>query len=150
MPPFINTTAIILISKVKVPTAVKDYRPIACCTTMYKIISKVLTNRMKKVMGDIIGQAQSAFIEGRSIIDNILLSQEIFKGYSRKGVSPRCVLKVDLRKAYVTLEWNFLKQVLIALGFPARFVQWIMACVTTVSYSIVLLSCTKWRINKDI
>lgn len=67
-----------------------------------------------------------------------MLSHELFKGYARKGVSPICVLKVDLRKAYDTLEWIFLKQMLLDLGFPFKFVQWIMTCVTTVSYSLVL------------
>lgn len=138
MAQFINTTAIALVPKVSSPTTVKDYRPIACCTTLYKLISKIITRRLKEVISDIVGLAQSAFIEGRSIVDNILFSHEIFKGYSRKGVSPRCVMKIDLRKAYDSLEWSFLHQILAAYGFPAKFLSWIMACITTVSYSLVI------------
>ncbi|XP_070015914.1 uncharacterized protein [Nicotiana sylvestris] len=100
----VSSTAVTLIPKVQNPSQVKDYRPIACCTTMYKIITKVLTARLKPVIRGLIGRSQSAFIEGRSIIDNILFTHELFKGYNRKGISPRCVLKVDLRKAYDTVE----------------------------------------------
>ncbi|XP_075086204.1 uncharacterized protein LOC142168927 [Nicotiana tabacum] len=73
-----------------------------------------------------------------SNVDNILFSHELFKGYSRKRISPRCVLKVDLRKVYDSTECSFLRRMLIALGFPFKIVQWIMACVTTVSYSLML------------
>ncbi|XP_070007223.1 uncharacterized protein [Nicotiana sylvestris] len=100
----VSSTAVTLIPKVQNPSQVKDYRPIACCTILYKIIAKVLTTRLKPVIGGLIERSQSAFIEGRSITDNILFTHESFKGYNRKGISPRCVLKVDLRKAYDTVE----------------------------------------------
>nr|XP_016487024.1 PREDICTED: uncharacterized protein LOC107807199 [Nicotiana tabacum] len=70
----INGTAVTLIPKVQNPSHVKDYRPIACCTTLYKIITNVLTARTKKVIGGLIGESQSAFIEGRSITHNILFT----------------------------------------------------------------------------
>lgn len=88
---------------------VKDYRLIAYCNTFYEIITKELTNRMKKVMNTIISPIQSAFIEGRSLIDYVVFSHELLKWYSRKGLSLRYVLKVDLRKAYDSAEWCFLK-----------------------------------------
>lgn len=75
----INTTDVTLISKIPAPTKVKDYRPIACCTILYKIISKVLTRRIIPLIPDLVGKAQSAFVEGRSIVDNILVSHEISK-----------------------------------------------------------------------
>lgn len=71
-------------------------------------MAKILTGREKSVIFDLIGYSQSTFIEGRSIIDNILFSHELFKGYSRKGMYPRCMLKVDIRKKYDTLDWHFL------------------------------------------
>ena len=67
----------------------KDYRPIACCNVVYKLISKILTNRMSKVIGEIIDPSQAGFIPGKIIGDNILLATEILKDYSQKNVSPR-------------------------------------------------------------
>jgi len=89
------------------------------------------------VIGGLVGCSQSAFVEGRSIIDNILFIHEIFKCYSWKWISPRCVLKVDL-KVYDTVEWGFLKKLLSDMGFPTKNVHWIMTCVSTVSYSLMI------------
>ncbi|KAL0290143.1 UNVERIFIED_CONTAM: hypothetical protein Sradi_7056600 [Sesamum radiatum] len=75
---------------------------------------------------------------GRAIGDNILLAQELFSGYNQKHLPPRCALKVDLRKAYDTVEWDFLTAVLILFGFPEQFIQWIVECVTTPSFSVCL------------
>lgn len=132
----ISSTAVTLIPKVQNPSYVKDYRPIACCTTLYKIITKVITARIKRIIGGLVEESQPAFIEGRGITDNILFIHELFKGYNRKGISPRCVLKVDLRKAYDTLEWTFLERVLLDLGFPYKFTRWIMECISSVTYSL--------------
>ncbi|KAH0724770.1 hypothetical protein KY284_000635 [Solanum tuberosum] len=133
-----SCTAVALIPKVPNPAQVKDYIPIACCTMFYKIITKILTIRMKLVIDHVVSPAQSAFIEGRSIIDNVLISHEILKWYSRKGLSPRCVMKVDLRKAYDSIEWCFLESIMAELGFPYLFIKWVMACITSVSYSLLL------------
>ncbi|XP_075109060.1 secreted RxLR effector protein 78-like [Nicotiana tabacum] len=56
----------------------------------------------------------------------------------RKEISPRCMIKIDMQKAYDSHEWVFLEQVLIGLNFPKTFVKWIMTCVQTISYSIVV------------
>lgn len=127
-----NCTTITLIPKNPSPTKVKDFRPIACCSTAYKIVGKILANRIKEILNDIIGPSQSAFIETRAITDNIILSHKLFKGFTRKNISPRCFLKVDLRKAYDTLKWIFVKAMLTELGFPLKFTNWIMECVSTV------------------
>ena len=71
----INATIISLVPKIKSPSKVSDYRPIACCNVVYKLISKILTNRLKHVLCRIISQNQSDFILGRSITDNILHTQ---------------------------------------------------------------------------
>lgn len=121
MPNQIDCTYVSLIPKVAHATSIKDYRPIACCSALYKIVSKVLTNLMQSVMGDLVGKSQSAFVKGRVIFDNILLSHELVKGYGRNHISPRCMLKIDLQKAYDSVEWPFIKHLLLELGFPDQF-----------------------------
>ncbi|KAL2247990.1 UNVERIFIED_CONTAM: hypothetical protein Sindi_2651300 [Sesamum indicum] len=86
----------------------------------------------------IISPCQGAFIPGRSIGDNILLAQELLTGYNQVRLPPRCTLKVDIRKAYDTVEWDFLLAVLQLFGFPQTFTRWIEECVTTVAFSIGL------------
>lgn len=78
-----NYTTITVVPKCPNPTSVRDFGPIACCTVIYKIISKILNCRLQNVMGEIVENNQSAFIPGRMIIDNIVLSHELVKGYNR-------------------------------------------------------------------
>ncbi|KAL2243624.1 UNVERIFIED_CONTAM: hypothetical protein Sindi_0480400 [Sesamum indicum] len=81
---------------------------------------------------------KTTFIPGRSIGDNIMLVQEPFSGYNQMRLPPRCALKVDIRKAYDTVEWDFLLAVLQLFGFPTTFTRWIEECVSTTSFSIGL------------
>lgn len=84
LPPEVNVTLLTLIPKYDNACAVKDFCPIACFTVLYKIISKILANRMKMVLGTLISDNQAAFVQGRLIFDNIILSHELVKGYNRK------------------------------------------------------------------
>lgn len=104
-----NCTNITLIPKIKNPSKITEFRAIASCATLYKIISKVITNRMKDVMNILIDNNQSTFVLGRGIMDNIVLSYELIKHYGRKGVSPRCMIKIDMKKAYNSVEWVYLE-----------------------------------------
>ncbi|GJR43474.1 RNA-directed DNA polymerase, eukaryota, reverse transcriptase zinc-binding domain protein [Tanacetum coccineum] len=132
----INATLISLIPKVDTPNKVTDFRPIACCNVLYKCISKVITNRIKPVLGMLVSNNQCAFIPGRSIQDNILLTQELMKGYNRKGGPKRVAIKIDLHKAYDTVSWSFLKRILQYFGFHDKMMEWIMQCVTTAGFTI--------------
>ncbi|XP_074305740.1 uncharacterized protein LOC141640960 [Silene latifolia] len=99
----INTTNITLIPKCDRPTAVSHFRPIACCNLVYKVISKLLCNRLALVLPDI-HENQGAFIKGRSIVENVLICQDIINLYARKAVTLRYLFKIDLQKAYDTVE----------------------------------------------
>ncbi|GJY93449.1 putative RNA-directed DNA polymerase [Tanacetum coccineum] len=132
----LNHTIIALIPKVKSPTRVNDYRPISCCNVLFKCISKIIANRIKHSLKILISPNQSTFIPGRSITDNILLTQELMHNYHLDRGTPRCAFKVDIQKAYDTVDWEFLHEVLHGFGFHARMIAWIMECVTTTSYSI--------------
>lgn len=70
---------------------------------VYKIFSKILTDKLKEVLSTIISRQKNAFIKGRTIGDNIMLKQEIVRGYHKNGGKPRMVVKVDIQKAYDTI-----------------------------------------------
>ncbi|GKE83280.1 RNA-directed DNA polymerase, eukaryota, reverse transcriptase zinc-binding domain protein [Tanacetum coccineum] len=98
--------SIISLPKVVVPKKVIDYRTIRCCNVVYKTISKVITNRLKRVLSGLVGENQSAFIPGRQISDNILLTQEFMRGYQWKfgQRASGCAFKIDIQKVYDTVS----------------------------------------------
>lgn len=127
-----NTTGLILVPKISQAIA-KDFRFIACYTIIYKIISKIITHRMQSIMHEVFSPSQAEFIP-----DNILLATKLIRGYTRKHLSARCVIKVDTKKAYELVKWPFLEKMLLELGFSNLFVSRIMGCVRSVSYSILI------------
>ncbi|GKD10278.1 RNA-directed DNA polymerase, eukaryota, reverse transcriptase zinc-binding domain protein [Tanacetum coccineum] len=116
----VNSTLISLIPKVQDSISVTDFRSIACCNVIYKCISKILTNKIKGGLDKLINLNQSAFIQGRSTQDNILLTQELLNGYNRKSGPKRCSLKIDIAKAYDTVSWDFLRNILIKFWYFQR------------------------------
>lgn len=136
----INHTYVRLIPKNLEAKRVEDYRPIALCNVYYKIISKLLSILLKPVLSSIISENQSAFIPGRSISDNVLITHEVLQFLKTSKAEKRCtmVVKTDMSKAYDRLEWKFISQVLQRLGFHSIWINWIMECITTVSYSYLI------------
>ncbi|XP_074282633.1 uncharacterized protein LOC141607172 [Silene latifolia] len=134
----LNHTFITLIPKVNIPQNVTQFRPISCCNILYKAISKILCTRLSTVLPKVINKSQGGFIKGRSIVENILICQDIVRLYNKKAISPRSLIKIDLKKAYESIHWDFVEQMLNALQFPAKFVQLVMTCIKSTSYSLVL------------
>ncbi|WVZ57425.1 hypothetical protein U9M48_007811 [Paspalum notatum var. saurae] len=138
MPQRWNETIIVLIPKVRNPEKLKDLRPISLCNVLYKLISKVLANRLKKVLPDVISPSQSAFVPGRLITDNVLLAYELthYLKNRRHGNTGLAAIKLDMSKAYDRVEWTFLEKIMLKLGFASSWVDLIMKCVSTVSYRV--------------
>ncbi|KAL0444894.1 UNVERIFIED_CONTAM: hypothetical protein Slati_2212100 [Sesamum latifolium] len=82
--------------------------------------------------------SQNAFVPGRRISNNTLIGQELFHGYNQQNLPPRCALKVNLQKAYDTLEWDFIHAMLSVFGFPEKMIMWIVECISTTTYSVAL------------
>ncbi|WZZ57367.1 hypothetical protein YC2023_057474 [Brassica napus] len=138
--PQLSCTNLCLIPKVYPPSSMKDFRPIALCNVSYKIITKVLVNRLKAHLGSIISENQNAFIPGRMISDNIVVAHEVFhclKAGKRQATSYMAV-KTYITKAYDRLEWRFLAETMKHLGFDRRWIGWTMECVTAVRYSVLI------------
>lgn len=135
-----NDTYIALIPKVKKPKRISEFRPISLCNVSYKIIAKVLVNRRKWVLNDVISENQSAFVPGRSIFDNVIMGHECLHHIKNKRVGRQgwVALKLDMRKAYDRVEWCFLERLLLKLGFHVAWVHLIMECVRTPIFSILL------------
>ncbi|KAL0439728.1 UNVERIFIED_CONTAM: hypothetical protein Slati_2455800 [Sesamum latifolium] len=134
----INATLLVLIPKVQLPVRVSDYRPIACCNVIYKVVTKILVRRMQRILHLLIDHTQTAFVPGRSISDNVMLAQELLAGYNQVRLPPRCTIKVDIQKAYDSVNWDFILEALRIFNFPPRFIGWIEQCITTVTFSVSL------------
>ncbi|XP_075645329.1 uncharacterized protein LOC142616340 [Castanea sativa] len=137
-PPKFHDTHIVLIPKTKNLEKVSDYRPISLCNVAYKIASKVVANRMKLVLQEIIGENQSACIAERLITDNVLVEHELMSHVSKKkkGKCGEIAIKLDMSKAYDWVEWECLKQIMKKLGFHEKWISTVMRCVSSVKYAI--------------
>ncbi|CAK8533160.1 unnamed protein product [Lathyrus sativus] len=129
-----NNVVVSLIPKSNEACEIKDYRPIAVCTTFYKIISKILTDRLGSVLPSVISHNQAAFIQGQNIHNHIMLATKLIKGYTRKGGTRRIMMQVDLQKAYDMVNWKALEFIMKEVRIPNKFIQWTMIGITTVSY----------------
>ena len=115
-----------------------NYRPISLCNVAYKIASKVVANKMKLVLREIIGENQSAFVVEHLIIDNVLVAHEMMSHINKKkkGKCGEMAIKLDMSKAYDWVEWECLKQVMKKLGFHEKWISTVMRCVSSMKYTV--------------
>ncbi|CAA7038820.1 unnamed protein product [Microthlaspi erraticum] len=139
-PQNINATHICLIPKKTNPKSVADYRPIALCNVYYKIFSNIITARLQPILDGLISENQSAFVPGRAIADNVMITHEIlhFLKISKANKRGSMTIKTDMTKAYDRVEWDFIRLVLEKMGFHSILIGWIMQCVTSVTFKFLL------------
>lgn len=139
-PTELNSTNLVLIPKKDNVEKLTDVRPIALCNIVYKLIAKVLANRLKKVLPTTISENQSAFVPGRSITDNVLIAFESIHYMKRKkgNQEGEVALKLDISKAYDRVNWRYLWHRMRVMGFNEKWVSWMKLCVTTVNYMVCL------------
>jgi hypothetical protein len=134
---FVYSTFLTLIPKVNKPTTFGDYKPIALCNLCYKLISKVITNRIKLILSRTLSGEQLGFLKGRQILDAIGMTQECLHSIKLKK-SKAIILKLDLMKAFDCIYWDFLRMTLIQSGFSQQTTKWVMSCVTSANFSVLI------------
>jgi hypothetical protein len=132
-----NSTFIALIPKVNDPQTFDDFRPISLCNCIYKIIAKIIARRLKPLLSKAISKEQFSFLEGRQIHEAIGVAQEglhSLKTTRSKGA----ILKIDLSKAFDRVNWAYIRLLLTHLGFQVPFIKWVMACISSVSFAVLI------------
>ena len=113
---------------------------IALCNVLYKLVAKVIANRLKKILHKCISKSQSAFVPERFILDNVMIAIEVVHHMKvcKRIRDKNVALKLDISKAYDRIDWFYLKEVMLKMGFDSKWVQWIMMCVETVDYFVIV------------
>ena len=133
----INSVFINLVLKKDRSVRAKDYRPISLITGLYKIITKVLSICLSEVLGDTILKNHSAFVAGRQILDVALIANKVVDDIRKR--SKQCLaFKLDFEKVYDRVSWSFLDKVLQRKGFGPRCRSWILDCLATSTFSVIV------------
>ncbi|KAA0055625.1 LINE-1 retrotransposable element ORF2 protein [Cucumis melo var. makuwa] len=133
----VNVTNIALIAKKDKCSVPADYRPISLTTSLYKLIAKVIAERLKETLPLTVAENQMAFVKGRQITDAILIANEAIDYWRVKKIKG-FVIKLDLEKAFDKINWSFIDFMLLKKGYPIKWRRWIKACISSVQYSIII------------
>ena len=119
LPHSLNETYICLIPKVQCLQKIMEFRPISLCDIIYKIVLKVLTNRLKQILPMVIGEAQSAFVPRRQITNDVFVTFKTmhYINMKRKGKKGLMAVKLDMSKTYDRVKWKYLEEVMRRMGF---------------------------------
>ncbi|KAG9447964.1 hypothetical protein H6P81_014092 [Aristolochia fimbriata] len=128
---------IALIPKKEGACCLKDFRPISLLSSHYKLITRVLTSRLRTVLHEVISSNQSAFLKGRQIIDSPLMIHELLHHYKKRGLKGM-ILKLDFEKPFDKVSWAFLNWMMLQMNFLSRWCEWIASCISSARYSIII------------
>jgi len=133
----LNSAFIALIPKFNSPQRLNDFRPISLVGCLYKVLSKVLANRLHVVIGSVVSDSQSAFVKGKQILDGILIANEAVDE-ARRSWKEMLLFKVDFEKAYDSVDLKYLDAVMVQMNFPTLWRKWISECVGTARASVLV------------
>ena len=139
-PPSLGHSFITLIPKVNNPEYISQCRPISLSNVLYRVYSKVLANRLKKLLPKIVSEQQSAFMTDRLISDNIMVVFETLHYMHNHSTRNNgyMALKLDMSKAYDRVEWLYMEKLMTKMGFCAAWVKLMMGCITTATYLVLI------------
>ncbi|CAN0876058.1 Transposon TX1 uncharacterized 149 kDa protein [Linum grandiflorum] len=140
LPRELQATTIVLLPKVTTLERMTELRPISLWNMLYRLVAKVLANILRGVLPQIIGDEQSAFMKGRSIFDNIIVAFDLLHYMKTKLRTTQefAALKIDISKAYDRVEWSYMEGVMSKLGFAPKWIEWMMMCLRSVEYMVLL------------
>ncbi|XP_060190609.1 uncharacterized protein LOC132619859 [Lycium barbarum] len=138
LPKSITHTNLVLLPKKNVVEAFSDMRPISLSNFINKVISRVVHDRLDKLLTKVISPNQSGFVKGRNIMENVLLTQEIVTDIRKRGKTANVVIKLDMAKAYDRVSWLYLCKVMGKMGFSSFFIDLIWRLLANNWYSVLL------------
>lgn len=135
--PGFNATFLALIPKEENSQHPKSFRPIALCNVIYKLITKIIGNRLKPLLPSLISREHMGYVEDHQILDNVILTHELIHSLKIKKI-PEMLIKLDLLKAFDKLSWQYLRSILHAFGFHPTWTQWIISLISSSFFSILI------------
>ncbi|RVW96406.1 putative ribonuclease H protein [Vitis vinifera] len=133
----LNNTFLVLIPKKSGAEDLGDFRPISLLGGLYKLLAKVLANRLKKVVGNVVSTSQNAFVRGRQILDTSLIANEVIDSWQKRK-EKGLICKLDIEKAYDNINWKFLLKVLQKMGFGSKWLGWTWSCLFSAKFSVLV------------
>jgi hypothetical protein len=136
----VNATFIALIPKIDSPQRLNDFRPISLVGCMYKVLAKILANRLRAVIGSVVSDSQTTFVKGKQILDGTLVANEAVDE-TRRLNKEMLLFKVDFEKAYDSVDLNYLDTVMHKMNFPTLWRKWMSECIGTATASVLVNGC---------